>query len=29
MNERTIDFSDAVGLIRIGRRADRELSLPF
>jgi pSer/pThr/pTyr-binding forkhead associated (FHA) protein len=29
MNERTIDFSDAVGLIRIGRRADLELSLPF
>src|SRR5215831_18996400 len=29
MNERTVDFSDAVGQIRIGRRADLELSLPF
>src|SRR3954453_15765750 len=27
--ERAIDFDDGVGQIRIGRRADLELSLPF
>src|SRR3954465_7015992 len=27
--ERAIDFDDVVGQIRIGRRADLELSLPF
>jgi pSer/pThr/pTyr-binding forkhead associated (FHA) protein len=27
--ERSIDFDDRVGQIRIGRRADLELSLPF
>ena len=27
--ERSIDFDDGVGQIRIGRRADLELSLPF
>src|SRR6478735_7520310 len=27
--ERAIDFDDGVGLIRIGRRSDLELSLPF
>jgi len=27
--ERTVDFDDGVGQVRIGRRADLELSLPF
>ena len=28
-NERVVDFDDGVGQIRVGRRADLELSLPF